>query len=227
MRVVHQHIHGRFERTQRALLLKHPREHALAGHHQRTAARVELGMLIAHALCGPTNRLIQLAVGVDELLQRPIKRARGSGVHHLDKELVGQLRIRGSRAVALEEGVVKHPMHALETRFHAEIGAQALQTFHGERIAIRQCDIAGRKLVGHTRHAFDILRIALIELVGLGDHAREGVAVHLGGIGRNMRNASGGETGGHALRKQGKVCQRQEPAVALAERDPTRAAELA
>ncbi len=117
-------------------------------------------------------------------------------------------------------------MHAFEARFHAEIGAEALETLHGQRIAVGQRHLSGRQNVSHGRGAVPIDRIALVELRGFPRHARERVAVYLGGVRRHMRDASRGEAGDHALREQRKVRQCQEPAIALAKRRPPSAAEF-
>ena len=74
--VFHQQVHGGLEGLELGHLLEHPREHGLAGEIKRTNVTREFRMLAAHALCGPANRRFQLTVGVDELLQRPIQRAR-------------------------------------------------------------------------------------------------------------------------------------------------------
>ena len=76
MRVFHKHVHGWFERTQRTFLLEHPREHGLAGEIKRTNVTREFRILATYALGGLANRRFQLTMGVDELLQRPIQRAR-------------------------------------------------------------------------------------------------------------------------------------------------------
>ena len=226
MRVFHKHVHGRFERTQRTFLLEHPREHGLAGEIKRTDVTREFRMLAAHALGGPANRRFQLAVGVDELLQRPVQRARRGRIHHGRQEFVRQFRRGRGRTVAVEECLVKNPMHAFETWLHAEIGSQALEAFHRERIAVRQCDLARLQNVGDGRGTFDIDRVTLVELLRLCRHARERMTVHVGRIGGNMRNAARGETGDNPLREQRKICQRQESAIALTKRGPTCAPEF-
>ena len=47
----------------------------------------------------------------------------------------------GYGTVTVQECLIKHPMHTLETGLHAEVGAKALQTFYGQRIAIGQNDL--------------------------------------------------------------------------------------
>ena len=183
-------------------------------------------MLAAHALGGPANRCFQLAIGVDELLQRPIQRARRGRIHHGRQELVRQFPRGRGRTVAVKECLVKNPMHAFETWLHTEIGSQALEAFHRERIAVRQCDLARLQNVGDGRDTFDIDRVTLVELLRLCRHARERMTVHVGRIGGNMRNAARGETGDNSLREQRKIRQRQESAIALTKRDPTCAPEF-
>ena len=183
-------------------------------------------MPVAHALRGPADRLVQLAVGVDELLQRPVQRPRSGGGHHLAQEIVAQRRVGGHGPVTVQERVVHDPVHPFEARLHAEVGAQGLESFHGKPVAVRQAHILRRQPVGHGGHTLHVLRIAVIVLAGLRGHARERVLVHLRGVGRHMRDAAGGEAGGHALREQREVGQGQESAVALAQCDPPRAGEL-
>ena len=117
-------------------------------------------------------------------------------------------------------------MHAFETWLHAEIGSQALETFHRERIAVRQCDLARLQNVGDGRGTFDIDRVTLVELLRLCRHTRERMTVHVGRIGGNVRNAARGEAGDNSLREQRKIRQRQESAIALTKRDPTCAPEF-
>ena len=224
--VLHQHVHRGLERAERGLLLVHPGEHGLAGEQHRPPVPREFGMPVAHALRGPADRLVQLAVGVDELLQRPVQRSRTGSGHHLVQEFVAQLRFGGHGPVGVQERIIHDPMHPLETRLHAEIGAQRLEAFHGEPVAVGQPHILAGQPVGHGGHALHILRVTLVILPGLHRHARERVFVDLGGVGRHVRDAAGGEAGGHPLREQRQVGQGQEPAVALSERDPARAAEL-
>ena len=263
MRVFHEQVHGRLERAQCGLLFEHPREHGLAGEVERAFISTEFGLAIAHALGGPANRLFHLTVGVDELLQRPVQRARRSGVHHLGQKFVRQRRSVTHGAVAVEEGVVKNPVDALEAGFHAEVAAKALEPFDGERVAVRQQreTVGGhggdhaksmlhigtsyriqygigefanefgdfsssRQLVGDGGRTLPVLRVTLIEACRLARHAREGVLVHLGGVGRHMRDAAGGETGDDAVREQGQCGQGQEAAVALAHRHPLAATEF-
>ena len=183
-------------------------------------------MLAAHALGGPANRRFQLAIGVDELLQRPIQRTRRGRIHHGRQELVRQFRRGRGRTVAVKERLVKNPMHAFETRLHAEIGSQALEAFHRERIAVRQCDLARLQYVGNRSGTFDIDRVTLVELLRLCRHTRERMTVHVGRIGGNVRNAARGEAGDNSLREQRKIRQRQESAIALTKRDPTCAPEF-
>ena len=85
---------------------------------------------------------------------------------------------------------------------------------------------SSRQLVGDGGHALLVLWVALVELSRLAHHAREGVLVHLGGVGRHMRDAAGGETGDDAGREQGQCGQGQEAAVALAHRHPLAATEF-
>ena len=72
------------------------------------------------------------AVGVDELLERPVERV-GCGartLEHTHEEAVRERKPRGVccrlRAVALFERVVKEPVHPLDARLHAKIAAQEL-----------------------------------------------------------------------------------------------------
>ena len=85
---------------------------------------------------------------------------------------------------------------------------------------------SSRQLVGDGGRTLPVLRVTLIEACRLARHAREGVLVHLGGVGRHMRDAAGGETGDDAGREQGQCGQGQEAAVALAHRHPLAATEF-
>ena len=85
---------------------------------------------------------------------------------------------------------------------------------------------SSRQLVGDGGHALLVLWVALVELSRLARHAREGVLVHLGGVGRHVRDAAGGEAGDYAGREQGQCGQGQEAAVALAHRHPLAATEF-
>ena len=183
-------------------------------------------MLAAHALGGPANRRFQLAVGVDELLQRPIQWARRGRIHHGRQEFVRQFRRCRGRTVSVKECLIKNPMHAFETWLHTEIGSQALEAFHRKRIAVRQCDLARSQYVGNRSGTFDIDRVALVELLRLCRHARERMTVHVGRIGGNVRNTARSEAGDNPLREQRKIRQCQESAIALTKRDPTCAPEF-
>ena len=47
-------------------------------------------------------------------------------------------------------------MHSLETRLHTEVGAKALQTFHGERVAVgHDRETVGRHAGDHAETMFD------------------------------------------------------------------------
>ena len=71
--VFHQQVHGGFEGLELGHLLEHPREHCLAGKHERAREGVELGAVCLLFGRGPTNGH-SVAVGVDELLQCPVQR---------------------------------------------------------------------------------------------------------------------------------------------------------
>ena len=62
MRVFHKHVHGWFERTQRTFLLEHPREHGLAGKHERARERIEIGTMRFILCCG-TSKGHRVAIG--------------------------------------------------------------------------------------------------------------------------------------------------------------------
>ena len=122
--------------------------------------------------------------------------------------------------------MVHDPVHAFKTRLHAKIAAKELQAFdcHGARIG--QSHGRGAKRVGKGGYALDVLRIALVVLLGLRRHAREGVRIDLGGAGRNMRDAAAGKAGGEACGEERKVRESQKAAIALTERHPALSAKL-
>ena len=174
----------------------------------------------------PINGGVEVAVRVDELLERPIQRIGIGRGHRIEQELVGERGIRVCRTVAVEKCLVEEPMYLFECRFHPETRAEGLQTLHCERVAVGQRHIGAAQNVGHAAHAFRVERVACVELFGLRLHAWEGVLVHLPRARRHMGYATGGETGDEALGEQRKVCQRQESAVALPERHPALPIEL-
>ena len=125
--VFHQQVHGGLKRLKLGHLLKHPREHGLAGKHERACERVELGAVRLLFSRGPANGH-SVAVGVYELLQRPVQRirARVGALEGAHQKAVGYRGAAGQRAVAVNKSVIDNPMHALKARLHAKVAAHEL-----------------------------------------------------------------------------------------------------
>ena len=124
------------------LLLEHPREHGLAGEIKRTnVTRIEFRMLAAHALCGPANRRFQLTVGVDELLQRPVQRAGGGGVHDRRRGIRQTVPPNRSEADPSPSRNAWSRIQCTRSKlgFMPKSDPKHLEAFHRERIAVRQC----------------------------------------------------------------------------------------
>ena len=175
--------------------------------------------------CCPANRH-GIAVGVDELLQRPVQRirARVGALKGAHQKAVGYRGTAVQRTVAVNESVIDNPVHALKARLHAKIAAHELQTLDRHRRAVGQRGFLLLECIGKSRHALDIGGIAVVVLLRLGGHAREGVRVDLAGARRDVGDAAAGKARRHALGEERQVAQRQKAAVALAERDPRLAA---
>ena len=221
-RVLHEEIHGGAERLELGHLLEHPGEGGLARKEERACGDVELGALCLLRGSGPADGH-GVAVGVDELLERPVERVRCRG-GALERAHEESLRDGGGagaeRAVAVLEGVVEDPVHALKARLHAEVASKELQALDGHGRAVGQEGLALGESVGKRAHALDIARIAIVELGGLCGHAREGVLIDLGGAGRHMRDAAAGKARRHALGEEREIGEGEKTAVALPERDP-------
>ena len=175
--------------------------------------------------CGPANRH-GIAIGVDELLQRPVQRIRArigalKGAH---QKAVGHRCTAAQRAVAVSKSVIDNPVHALKARLHAKVAAHKLQAFHRHWRAVGQHGLLFFERIGKGRHALDVGGVAVVILLRLGSHAREGVRVDLAGARRDVRDTAAGKARRHALGEERQVAQRQKAAVALAERDPRLAA---
>ena len=125
--VFHQQIHRRLEGLKFGHLLKHPREHGLAGKHERARERVELGAVCLFLCRGPANGH-GVAVGVDELLQRPVQRIRAcvGALECAHQKAVGYRGAAAQRAIAINKRVVDNPVHALKARLHAKVAAHEL-----------------------------------------------------------------------------------------------------
>ena len=223
--VLHQQVHRRLEGLKFGHLLKHPREHGLAGKHERAREGVELGAMGLLLGRGPANRH-GIAVGVDELLKRPVQRIRArvgtlEGTH---QKAVGHRGTAAQRAVAVNKSMIDYPVHALEARLHAKVAAHELQTLDRHRRAIGQQGLLPLERIGKGRHALDVGGVAVVILLRLGGHAREGVRVDLAGARRDVGDATAGKARRHALGEERQIAQRQKAAVALAERDPRLAA---
>ena len=74
------------------------------------------------------------------------------------------------------------------------------------------------------RHALDVGGVAVVILLRLGGHAREGVRVDLACARRYVGDAAAGKACRHALGEERQIAQRQKAAVALPECDPGLAA---
>ena len=125
--VFHQQVHGGLEGLELGHLLEHPREHGLAGKHERARECVELGTTGLLLCCGPANGH-GVAVGVDKLLQCPVQRVRAcvgalEGAH---QKAVGYRGAAAQRTVASNKSVIDSPMHALKARLHAKVAAHEL-----------------------------------------------------------------------------------------------------
>ena len=223
--VLHQQVHRRLEGLKFGHLLKHPREHGLAGKHERACEGVELGTMGFLFCCGPANGH-GVAVGVDELLQCPVQRVRAriGALESAHQKAVGYRGAAAQRAVTINKRVVDNPVHALKARLHAKVAAHELQALDRHRRTVGQCGFLHLDRIGQRRHALDIGGVAVVILLGLGRHARESVRVDLAGARRHVRNAAAGKACRHALREEGQITQRQKSAVALADRDPGLAA---
>ena len=83
-----------------------------------------MGLLLC---CGPANGY-GVAVGVDELLKRPVQRirARVGALEGTHQKAVGYRGAAGQRAVAVNKSVIDNPMHALKARLHAKVAAHEL-----------------------------------------------------------------------------------------------------
>ena len=198
--VFHQQVHGGLEGLELGHLLEHPREHGLAGKHERARERVELGAVRLLFCRGPADGH-GVAVGVDEHLQRPVQRIRAcagalEGVH---QKAVGYRGTAAQRTVSINKRVVDNPVHALKARLHAKVAAHELQALDRHRRAVGQCGLLLLEGICQGRHAFDVGGVAVIILLGLGRHAREGVRVDLAGARRHVRNAAAGKACRYAL----------------------------
>ena len=111
-------------------------------------------------------------------------------------------------------------MHALKARLHAKVAAHELQALHCHRRAVGQHGLLLLDRIGQRRHALDVGGVAVVILLRLGGHAREGVRVDLAGARRDVGDATAGKARRHALGEERQVAQCQKAAVALAERDP-------
>ena len=174
---------------------------------------------------GPANRH-GIAVGVDELLQRPVQRirARVGALEGAHQKAVGHRGSAAQRAVAVNKSVIDDPVHALEARLHAKVAAHKLQALDRHRRAVGQHGLLLLKRIGKSRHTLDVGGVAVVILLRLGGHAREGMRVDLAGARRDVGDAAAGKARRHALGEERQVAQRQKAAVALAERDPRLAA---
>ena len=74
--------------------------------------------------------------------------------------------------------------------------------------------------IGQGCHPLNVGGVAVIILLRLGGHTREGVRVDLAGARRDVGDATTGKARRHALGEERQIAQRQKAAVALAERDP-------
>ncbi len=179
----------------------------------------------------PTDGLLEHTIGVDELLQHPVKRVacRGEVLQRAHKEGVGELRFiagAGKRAVARLKGRVEKGVQALGRRLHAKTAAKNLQPAGRERASVGQADIACSADVGDGCEALLVLGVAFVVGAGLGGHAAKGVGVDLRGAGRDVRDAAASEARGNALGIKAQVAKGEEAAVALAERGPAAPAKL-
>ena len=177
-----------------------------------------MGLLLGR---GPANRH-GIAVGVDELLKRPVQRIRArvgtlEGTH---QKAVGHRGTAAQRAVAVNKSMIDYPVHALEARLHAKVAAHELQTLDRHRRAIGQQGLLPLERIGKSRHALDVGRVAVVVLLCLVCHAWECVRIDLTGTRRDVGDAAAGKARRHALGEERQVAQRQKAAVALAERDP-------
>ena len=125
--VFHQQVHGGLKGHKLGHLLKHPREHGLAGKHERARECVELGTMGLLLCCCPANRQ-GIAVGIDKLLQRPVQRirARVGALEDAHQKAVRYRGAAGQRAVAVNKRVIDNPMHALKARLHTKVAAHEL-----------------------------------------------------------------------------------------------------
>ena len=223
--VLHQQVHRRLEGLKFGHLLKHPREHGLAGKHERAREGVELGAMGLLLGRGPANRH-GIAVGVDELLKRPVQRicARVGALECAHQKAVGHRGAAAQRAVAVNKSVIDNPVHALEARLHAKVAAHKLQALDRHRRAVRQHGLLLFERIGKSRHALDVSGVAVVILLCLGCHAWECVRIDLAGARRDVGDAAAGKARCHALGEERQIAQRQKAAVALAERDPRLAA---
>ena len=219
--VFHQQVHGGLKRLKLGHLLEHPREHGLAGKHERAREGVELGAMGLLLCRGPANGHC-VAVGVDELLQCPVQRVctRVGALEGAHQKAVRYRGAAGQRAVAVNKSVIDNPMHALKARLHAKVAAHKLQTLHRHWRAVGQRGLLLLKRIGQGCHALDVGGVAVIILLRLGGHAREGVRVDLACARRHVGDSAAGKARRHALGEERQVAQRQKTAVALAERDP-------
>ena len=150
--------------------------------------------------CCPANRH-GIAVGVDELLQRPVQRirARVGALKGAHQKAVGYRGTAVQRAVAVNESVIDNPVHALKARLHAKVAAHKLQALDRHRRAVGQHGFLLLERIGEGRHVLDVGGVAVVVLLRLGGHAREGVRVDLAGARRDVRNAAAGKARRHAL----------------------------
>ena len=223
--VFHQQVHGGLEGLELGHLLKHPREHGLAGKHEWAREGVELGTMGLFLGGCPANGH-RVAIGVDEFLQRPVQRIRAcvgalEGAH---QKAVGYRGAAAQRAVAINKRVVDNPVHALKARLHAKVAAHELQALDRHRRAVGQRGLLLLEGICQGRHALDVGGVAVVILLSLGRHTREGVRVDLAGTRRYVWNATAGKARRHALGEERQIAQRQKAAVALAECDPGLAA---
>ena len=236
-------VHRAGEGAKLRHLLEHPREARLSGEHERAGSRAtNSGTTRARARSAAhaTGRL-ELAVRVDELLKHPVERvghdvgcrphAREERRRHLNAarrprpprarvasaRCHHQPRTRGQAGCAAARGPASSPTPAPATAVACTESGGASPAARTPPAAARSASSARRALV---------LRVALVEEARLGDHARERAGVDLVGARRDVRDAATGEARRSGPWERGEVGEREEAAVALAERHPAGAAEL-
>jgi hypothetical protein len=220
------------------ILLEHPREHCLRKKHEGTCALGELRSAHCLTRSRPPNWDVERAVGIDELLKRPVERGRIRGGHRLDlvKEAAKETHVRDvsthggkgvvAGAVTVGKGIVKEGVEAFWRGLHAQAATDKLETPHRERRAVGKRHVTRSKAVCDERDAPLVLGIAVVVRARLGCHVQEGVRVDLCGACRHMRDAAAGKARRDPGREGGQVCQREKTAVALTQRHPPTPAEL-